>query len=149
MVTISIEPLTSADRQDWWPLWEGYLTFYESTLDPEVTDLTFARLVAGDGMFGAMARDETGRAVGFVHWLPQVSTWSRTGYCYLEDLFVAPDVRGGGIGRALIAYVRERAVEAGLDQVYWLTQETNSTARVLYDKVAERTGFLHYQVTLS
>jgi len=144
-----ITALTESDRADWLPLWQGYLTFYETELADAVTDATFARLVSGEGMHGAIARDDDGRAVGFVHWLPQASTWTTGTYCYLEDLFVAPDVRGGGVGRALIAQVRAWAEDAGCDQVYWLTADTNTRARTLYDKVAELSGFVHYQITLA
>jgi GNAT superfamily N-acetyltransferase len=144
-----IAPLAESDRADWDPLWQGYLTFYETDLHDDVTDATFARLVAGDGMHGAIARDEEGRAVGFVNWLPQASTWTKGTYCYLEDLYVSPDVRGGGVGRALIAHVKAWAEGAGCDQVYWLTAETNTRARKLYDKVAELSGFVHYQITLA
>ena len=144
----TIAPLTSADRDDWLPLWQGYLTFYESELADEVTDAVFARLVAGDGVHGVLARDDDGRAVGFVHWLYHPSTWSLGPYCYLEDLFVAADVRGGGVGRALIAHVRDDAARAGAAKVYWLTQESNATARTLYDRVADLSGFVHYQIEL-
>lgn len=144
----SLSPLIASDRAEWLPLWHGYLTFYESVLPDEVTDTVFARLVAGDGVHGVLARDDEGRAVGFVHWLYHPSTWSIGPYCYLEDLFVVPDVRGGGVGRALIAHVRERAEEAGASKVYWLTHETNTTARTLYDRVAELTGFVHYEIGL-
>lgn len=143
-----ISALTESDRADWEPLWQGYLTFYETELAAAVTDATFARLVAGDGMHGAIARDDDGHAIGFVNWLPQSSTWTRGSYCYLEDLFVAPDVRGGGAGRALIAHVRAWAEDAGCDQVYWLTADANAKARELYDKVATLSGFVHYQITL-
>ena len=145
---MQIAPLTSADRDDWLPLWQGYLTFYESELTDEVTEATFARLVAGDGMHGAIARDDGGRAIGIVNWLPHPSTWTTSPYCYLEDLFVAPDTRGTGTGRALIAHVLEWAREHGCAKVYWLTQESNATGRRLYDKVAKDTGFVHYEIDL-
>ena len=144
----SIAPLTAADRDDWLPLWQGYLAFYRSELSSEQTDFTFDRLVAGGELHGAIARDDEGHAVGFVNWLFHPATWSPTAYCYLEDLFVAPDVRGGGVGRALIAHVRERAMDAGSTKVYWLTEETNTTARALYDRVATRSGHIHYQIAL-
>ena len=145
---MQIAPLSSADRDEWLPLWQGYLTFYESELTDEVTEATFARLVAGDGMHGAIARDEDGRAIGFVNWLPHPSTWATSPYCYLEDLFVAPDTRGAGTGRGLIAHVVEWAEEHGCAKVYWLTQESNATARRLYDRVAKDTGFVHYEIDL-
>lgn len=145
----TIRALTPADRGDWLPLWQAYLTFYESSLADDVTASTFARLAdpAGD-LQGAIARDDDGRAVGIVHWFGHPATWSTTGYTYLEDLFVDPAARGGGVGRALIAHVTEAARAAGSAKVYWLTAEGNATARALYDRVAERSGFIHYQVDL-
>nr|WP_243847591.1 GNAT family N-acetyltransferase [Microbacterium ulmi] len=130
------------------PLWQGYVDFYEAAVADDVTDATFARLVAAEALHGAVARDADGRAVGIVHWLFHPATWTTSTYCYLEDLFVAPEVRGGGVGRALIAHVRERAAASGSSKVYWLTDESNATARGLYDRVATRTGFLHYQIPL-
>lgn len=147
MATLS--PLTLADRDDWLALWNGYLTFYEATLPAETTEATFARLIDDADLHGVIARDAEGRAVGIVHWLTHPATWTTTDYCYLEDLFVVPDVRGGGVGRALIAHVQTWAEERGSAKVYWLTAESNTTARVLYDRVATRTGMIHYQVGLN
>ncbi|HOQ22010.1 GNAT family N-acetyltransferase [Microbacterium paulum] len=141
-----ISPLAASDRSEWERLWADYLVFYRSELPESVTDDVFARLVAGDGLHGAIARDDAGRAVGFVHWLFHPSTWSTRGYCYLEDLFVAPGERGAGLGAALIAHVGDAARSAGAEKVYWLTEESNETARRLYDRVATRTGFIHYEL---
>ena len=144
----TIAAITDADRADWLPLWDDYLVFYESTLASEVTDDVFARIVADVELHGALARDEHGTAVGIVHWLFHPSTWTTSTSCYLEDLFVAPGTRGSGIGRALIAHVREQAATEGAHTLYWLTQETNATARALYDRVATDTGFVHYEIAL-
>ena len=145
----TIHPLTAADREEWLPLWHAYLVFYESELEDGVTDAVFQRLTSGDGMHGALARDDDdGVAVGFVHWLLHPSTWSIAPYCYLEDLFVVPQRRGGGTGRALIAHVRHAAASAGASKLYWLTQAANATAGRLYDRVAADTGFVHYEITL-
>lgn len=141
----TIAALTPADRQDWERLWAAYLVFYEEALPQQVTDDVFRRLSAGEGVHGAIARADDGTAVGLVQWLLHPSTWSTRPYCYLEDLYVDPDRRGGGVGRALIAHVREQASAAGAEKVYWLTQETNATARALYDRVADLTGFVHYE----
>jgi GNAT superfamily N-acetyltransferase len=99
-------------------------------------------------MHGAIARDDDGSSTGIVHWLTHHSTWSTTTYCYLEDLFVAPAVRGGGVGRSLIKHVRDWAGANGSDKVYWLTAETNTRAQALYNTVATRTGFIHYEIEL-
>ena len=112
----------------------------------DVTEATFRRLVDGRELRGAIARDGAGDAVGIVHWLSHPATWSIAPYTYLEDLFVAPDARGTGAGRALIDHVVAWAREAGHVKVYWLTKADNRTARALYDRVATDTGFVHYQV---
>ena len=146
MTTIS-RP-TPADRAEWDALWQAYITFYESEVPADVTDATFARLLEDGELHGAIARDASGRAIGLVHWLTHPATWSKGVYCYLEDLYVDPEARGGGTGRALIAHVREWAERHGAGKVYWLTQSDNATARALYDRVAVSTGFVHYEIEL-
>lgn len=147
-MSVTITPLSAEDHAEWLELWNGYLEFYETELEVATTEATFGRLVSGDGMFGAIARDEDGRAVGMVHWLPHAATWAPSGYCYLEDLFVAPDARGLGAGAALIEHVRAWAAEHGAAKLYWLTAETNTVARGLYDRVANRSGLIQYEIKL-
>ena len=144
-MSILIRPLEPADHAAWLKLWDGYLTFYRADIPDEVTALTWSRLLdPAEPMHAAVAVGLDGAPAGLVHWTTHRSTWARTSYAYLEDLFVSPDLRGGGAGRALIEHVYAWAAEAGCAQVYWLTHETNTTARQLYDRIAERTGFLHY-----
>lgn len=71
--------------------------------------------------------------------------WSIAERCYLEDLFVDPHSRSAGAGEALIGAVYAAADVAGADQVYWLTEESNLTARRLYDRVGRKTPFIKYQ----
>ncbi|REJ04264.1 GNAT family N-acetyltransferase [Microbacterium bovistercoris] len=142
-----ISPITAADHDEWLALWTGYLAFYEATLDDATTAATFARLVdPASGIHGVLARDDDGRAIGVVHWLTHPATWTATDYCYLEDLFVAPDARGAGAGRLLIEHVRDWAEQHGSAKVYWLTAESNATARALYDRIASRSGLIQYQI---
>lgn len=141
-----IRELAKSDFAAWAPLWQGYLTFYESEVPDETTKLSFDRLTAGTDQMGAfVAEGDDGELIGIVHWLRHPSTWVPNDYCYLQDLFVAPHVRGGGVGRALIEAVYARAADLGCNRVYWLTQETNETAMKLYDRVAEKSGFLQYR----
>ena len=144
----SIARITAADRDDWDRLWQAYITFYESSVPGDVSDATFARLLDDAELHGAIARDADGRAIGLVHWLTHPATWSTGLYTYLEDLFVDPESRGSGTGRALIEHVRAWAQDHGAHKVYWLTQSHNATARALYDKVAVSTGFVHYEIEL-
>ena len=142
---IQIRPFGPQDRQAWEPLWQGYLTFYKSSLPPEVTDATWRRLNDPAEPMHGLAAVLDGRIVGMVHYLYHGSTWSIGPYCYLQDLFTAEEARGRGAGRALIEAVYERARADGASRVYWLTHETNASARALYDKLAARSGFIQYR----
>ena len=96
----------------------------------------------------ALVAEGDGELTGLVHYLFHRSTTKIEPVCYLQDLFTDEAARGNGVGRALINAVYDRAMAAGSTRVYWLTHETNETAMQLYDKVAERSGFLMYQKLL-
>ncbi len=142
---LAVRDLRAGDRAGWEPLWRGYLEFYGAVVADDVTDLTFRRLLDPvEDMFCIVA-EQGGDLVGVVQCVLHRSTWSAAPYCYLQDLFVSPDARDQGVGRALIEAVYARADEVGAARVYWLTHETNATARVLYDAVAVRSGFIQYR----
>ena len=144
-MTTSIRPIAKTDEAAWRKLWRGYLDFYEKNLPASHTDGLFETLMAGDPYFAFVAERE-GEVIGFVHGLPHPSTWSETGYCYLEDLYVDAAARGSGAGRALINAVCEESKRRGLSRVYWHTNEGNAEARKLYDKVATLSDFVHYEI---
>ena len=148
MNAIVIKPVSSSERPAWEPLWQDYLRFYESSQAPEATDVLWQRLHDPKEPMHLLGAWRDGKLIGIVHYLYHRSCWTTGDYCYLQDLFVAPDVRGGGAGRALIEAVYDAAGKAGASRVYWNTHETNATARVLYDKVAERSGFIQYRKLL-
>lgn len=147
MTEITVKPLDPADHAAWRQLWTAYLAFYETSVAETVYDTTWARLFA-DGEFeprGLLAMLD-GKPVGLVHYLFHRSCWSIEGNCYLQDLFSDPAARGKGVGAALIEAVREAAGKRGVTNVYWMTHETNATARRLYDRVARRTAFIEYDL---
>ena len=141
----AIRPIHQGDEAQWRRLWAAYLDFYKVELPQAHADKVFARLMAGDPYFAFIAEND-GETIGFVHGLPHPSTWSATGYCYLEDLYVDAAARGSGAGRALINAVHKEAKNRGLSRVYWHTDKGNETARKLYDKVATLSDFVHYRI---
>jgi GNAT superfamily N-acetyltransferase len=142
---VTIRPLQRDDHAAWLPLWRGYQAFYEADIPAGVTALTFERLLdPAEPMAGALAWDGAD-AVGLVHRIRHRSCWTAGAYCYLQDLFVSPRARGGGVGSKLIEHVYEAARREGCSRVHWLTQESNATARLLYDSLAERSGFIQYR----
>lgn len=146
-MSIEIRRLEERDRTAWGVLFQGYLTFYKASLTDDVVDETWARLLRDDPQFhlGLAAVDDAGELVGIAHILFHRSTWSKTHYCYLEDLFVSPDVRARGIGRQLIEAVYAEADARDCTRTYWATQEFNYRARGLYDQVATKSPFLQYR----
>ena len=96
----------------------------------------------------ALVAEQNGQLLALAHYLFHRSTIQLAPTCYLQDLFTDERARGRGVGRALIQTVYERARSAGAPRVYWHTHETNLAAMALYDKVAERSGFLVYRKQL-
>ncbi|GGJ50149.1 GNAT family N-acetyltransferase [Deinococcus roseus] len=146
--TVQIRPVTAQDHQQWLPLWEGYQRFYHADIPAETTALTWSRFLdPTEPMFAALAWKD-GQAIGMVHHIYHRSCWTVADYCYLQDLFVEGDQRGLGVGRKLIEHVYQQAAEAGCSRVHWLTHETNQDARLLYDRIAQKSGFVQYRKML-
>ena len=144
-----VRPIARADAEVWKPLWAGYNAFYgrsgETALADAITQMTWSRFFDGYEPVHALVAELDGALVGLAHYLFHRSTTQVGPNCYLQDLFTAPAARGHGVGGALIEAVCERARAADAPRVYWQTHETNSTAMRLYDRVAERSGFLVYR----
>jgi GNAT superfamily N-acetyltransferase len=133
------------ERAVWEKLWNDYLGFYETELSDEVKNVTWARLHDPNEPMYLLAGCLGGHVVGIVHYLFHCSCWTLGNYCYLQDLFVDAQARGLGVGATLIKTVESAARAAGASRLYWLTKEDNRTARALYDKLAERSGFIQYR----
>ncbi|WP_105384750.1 GNAT family N-acetyltransferase [Neorhizobium alkalisoli] len=148
-MTTAVRPLEPSDRASWEPLWEAYLYFYETVLSKEQYDLTWSRLNDPDEPMHALgAFDERGRMVGIAHVIFHRSCWLPEWTCYLQDLYVDAGQRGRGTGEALIEAVAELARQKKAGRLYWLTHEGNATARRLYDRVAQASGFIQYRKPL-
>jgi GNAT superfamily N-acetyltransferase len=145
---LAVRPLGPADRAAWEPLWAGYLAFYRTSVSPETTETTWSRFHDPAEPIGAFGCFDGERLVGIVHYVLHRSTWTVGDYCYLQDLFTAPEARGRGAGRALIEAVYGQARAAGASRVHWLTHDTNAPARALYDTLADRPGFIQYRKLL-
>jgi GNAT superfamily N-acetyltransferase len=152
LTDVSIRAVSRDDFEAWKVLWDGYNAFYSrsgpTALAPEVTKTTWARFFDDTEPVHALVAEAAGKLIGITHYLFHRSTIYVEPVCYLQDLFTAEAARGRGIGRALIEAVYERATAAGAARVYWQTHETNKTAMLLYDKVAEHSGFVVYRKPL-
>jgi GNAT superfamily N-acetyltransferase len=146
-MSITIRPITLSDKARWLELFREYVIFYKSKVSDEQFELTWQRIHSDFNMYGLIAELD-GQIVGIAHYIFRPSTWDVEDFCYLEDLFVDPKVRGAGVGRALISELEKIAIAKGSKRLYWTTATDNEVARKLYDKVAI-TDFVQYRIFLN
>jgi len=144
---VTVGKLAAADRPAWEALFRGYIAFYQR-VEPDQMYARAWREFQDDTRLHAFGARQDGTLVGIAHFFVHPST-SGPDVCYLQDLFTSEGARGRGVARALIAAVAEWAQTQGRCRVYWNTHEANTTARRLYDKVADNRGFLSYQIELA
>jgi GNAT superfamily N-acetyltransferase len=144
-MTVVVRPIVAADQADWRRLWTGYLDYYEQNLDEQVYAKAFETLLANEPtQFQGLIAELDGKPCGIAHFVFHPNLWYLDDVCYLHDLFCDRQARGHGVARALIAEVNKLARERGAKDLYWNTEETNKTARLLYDKVAEKLPLVIY-----
>ncbi|HEY1560341.1 MAG TPA: GNAT family N-acetyltransferase [Caulobacteraceae bacterium] len=145
---VRVREIRRNDRDRWAPLWDGYNRFYgrsgPTALDPAISETTWNRFFDPEEPVFAFVAVAGGELLGLVHYLFHRSTTQIAPTCYLQDLFTSEDVRRRGVGAALIEAVCVAAKAKGCARVYWQTHETNAVARALYDRIAERSGFIVY-----
>lgn len=151
-VNITVRDVARGDFGAWLPLWDGYNAFYgrvgQTALPRDVTDTTWSRFFDAYEPVHCLVAQSGDRLVGMVHYIFHRNTTMVGPTCYLQDLFTSQEVRGRGIGRALIGGVYAKAREAAVQRVYWHTHETNVTAQKLYETLADRPGFILYRKDL-
>ena len=136
------------DETDFRRLWQGFCDGYGLALPPEVTAFTWTRLMDEGNALTARLAVVDGVAQGFAIHQHHPSTWVLGDDGYLEDLFVAPEARGQGLGRALIEDLVAIGRAKGWQRLYWLTEIENATARRLYDQFCDNDGHIRYRMTL-
>jgi len=136
------------DKTRWRELYVSYLKFYNSEPIESSIEIVWQRLTKDEPEIHGLVAELNGEVIGFTHFHYQLSTWTHTFHCYLEDLYVSEEERGKGAATALIAEVKKLAVERKCSELFWITKESNETARKLYDKVANRSDFVRYEISL-
>ena len=144
----NIRKLEKSDFAQWLKLWNLYLQFYEKEIDDDLKRDTFKRIIFSNSNIHCAVYEEAGEILGIVHYIYHPSTWTNGNYCYLQDLYVLAEHRGKQIGKALIEKVYADAEANHCSRVYWLTHESNATAMRLYDRVADKPGFVQYRKNL-
>lgn len=148
MDTIHVRAAREDEFETWFPLWRGYQAFYKADIAIEVSRVTWQRFFDPTEPMHCDLVEVDGTVQGLVHSIDHRSCWAVEKSCYLQDLFVAPHLRGLGLGRRLIEHVYAQAKARGCAKVHWLTHETNAKAMKLYDRIADKPGFVQYRKAL-
>jgi len=148
-VTVTVRQIEIQDKASWKELYVAYLKFYESEPVESSIELLWNRLTKGERAVQGLVAVSNGEVVGIAHFHYQLSTWSDTSHCYLEDLYVAEDARGKGVASALIAAVEDLAIQNKCSELFWITKENNTVARKLYEQVATLSDFVRYEKKLN
>ncbi len=139
--------LTAQDETAWRRLWAGYCNFYEVVMSDDQTNLTWSRLIdPASSIKGLVAENVEGRVIGFCNYILHDNTWTSAPVCYLEDLYVEQNLRGDGVGAAMIHELQDMMKQHGWARIYWMTKENNYRARGLYDKFVRADGFVRYVI---
>jgi GNAT superfamily N-acetyltransferase len=148
-VRAMIATVTEPDLPDLLPLMRAYCDFYDVNPGDNNLLAMSRALIADPHREGVqlIARDEANTAIGFATIFWSWSTLSASRIGVMNDLFVAPGARGGGIGRALIDACRERCRQRGASALAWQTARDNAPARALYEQIgARRSEWLDYSL---
>ena len=145
MNEVTFRPLEQGDREQWNPLWDGYLLFYKEELSAAQTELTWSRFFDPSFNLHGFVVEVNGVVAGFAHCSFTNSTWLDKPDLYLEDLFVSPDFRRRGLGEFLIQNCAYFAKASGSRRLYWQTQRSNESAQKLYYKVAELSEYIIFE----
>jgi ribosomal protein S18 acetylase RimI-like enzyme len=147
-MSIAVRQIQAGDKSAWQELFFAYLKFYETSPSDVNSELLWDRLTNSEPKIQALVAEANGVVIGIVHFHYQLSTWSDTSHCYLEDLYVAEVERGNGAATALIQQVQALAIRQGCSELFWITKESNTIARKLYDQVATLGEFVRYEKKL-
>ena len=146
-MTLTIRSLTKSDRARWEEMFNGYAAFYKTEIPAGGHDSVWGWIFDPENDFWcSVAEDENGNLVGFTQFQLMHHSLSSVMACYMSDLFVEPEIRGGGVGRALIDHVIGFAKSRGIGSVRWLTQDYNYAGRRLYDTYSRKSDFIFYNL---
>ena len=138
----------AADREGWDRLYAGYAEFYGVAQTPAMRDRVWDWLHDPAHEVEGFLAEDGGTLVGLAHLRPFARPLSATVGGFLDDLFVDPQARGSGAAQALIAAVAEEGRRRGWSLVRWITARDNARARNLYDRVAQPTPWVTYDLRL-
>ena len=144
-----VRPASADDFPRWMALWRGYCASLDHAVSDEISEGVWSRILdPREPIWCILVLGAGDEPLGFANYVLHPHTWTLKPVCYLEDIFVAAEIRRRGAGRALIEKLVALGREAGWRRIYWHTHEGNQRARALYDRIVERTDYVRYDLEL-
>ena len=138
------------DEAAWRRMWSDFIKSGPEPCSAEAPDTVWRGAMDVASPLGLLiATDDADEPIGFLLYVTHPWSWSARWVTYLLDIYVAPSSRGQGIGRKLIEHLAEFGREEGWLKIYWMTQTDNDAAHRLYNKVAERSALVRYDMMLN
>jgi len=146
---ITVTPLSLEDREQWEKLYQGYAEFYQVPMDKNILETVWSWVFDESHKFyGIIAKDEEGAALGMMHFREMPSPLRGKYVGFLDDLYVHLEYRGRGVVEALFETLDKSAKSQDWPAIRWITAENNYRGRSVYDKIAKKTHWLTYQMTV-
>lgn len=146
-MSITVRPIEARDEARWRVLFDGYTRFYEREPVEAITRHAWARIVDSAKPVHAIVADDSAQGViGIANYILHENIAALTPVCCLQDLFVEPNSRAGGVGQQMIDWLVNEMKAQVWARLYWNTKESNYRARGLYDKYTPRDPFVRYVI---
>ena len=143
-----IRPVALADKPDWARLYAGYAAFYKVEQTDAMRDTVWGWLMDPTHTTEGLVAEQDGCVIGLAHYRAFARPLSASTGGFLDDLFVDPAARGSGAAEALLQALATEGRNRGWTVIRWITAEDNYRARGLYDRVADRTKWVTYDIRL-
>ena len=130
-------------------MYRRYADFYQVALNKDRMQATWSWLLDAGHVCTGLVAEQQGQLIGLAHFRAMPSPLRGQMIGFLDDLFVTPAHRSDGTAAALITAVQAEATAQGWGVLRWITRDNNYRARGLYDKLARKTDWTLYEMTVN
>jgi len=146
---ITVSHLAESEKQDWQKLYRAYAEFYKMPMEQSTLDTVWSWIHNEQKEFyGLIAKDENNQALGLMHFRAMPSPLRGYDVGFLDDLFIVPEARGSKVIDLLYKELNNFGSQKGWPLIRWITADNNYRARNVYDKIADKTAWVTYQLDI-
>ena len=141
-----IRKINRKDKNNWISLYCGYASFYNVPMNQKILDTLWGWLHDKNNVVNGICCELEGKIIGIAHYRTMPRPIKGEFIGFLDDLYVDPDFRGKKVAKSLINHLKSLSLTNNWGGIRWITHSSNKTAKKLYDKIANNTGFELYEL---